>query len=469
MAITIQIAGVDRTNVLMPNTLSFADTLNARNTMQFELKDVVSGYQPNDGEEVILFDGATRLYAGILFEPSETIIPGATLRRIACSAVGYELIADRHLVRAVYENKTVAFIVSDILTTDLAGEGITAGTIDTGPTIIKIVFNYRKVSDVYNELSELSGFAWWIDENKVLQFRSRESIIAPVTITELNALTMTIQPSRDRYRNRQFVRAGVDLTDSRTESFVGDGTRRTWNVSFPVGKAPTAITVNAAGKTIGIRGVDTGKDFYWNKSKTEISQDDGGTLLTSTDTLAVTYQGEFPIIVQAEDDVEIATRKAIEGGTGEYESVDDDPNINDDEIALDKATAKLSRYGNIPTIVNLETNETGLRAGQLLPIHLPLHGLNSNFLIDAVQGIDIEGQKVRFRVTALGGDAIGGWQAYFRALQVKGQQFVLRENEVLLLLRKNTEEVFTHDSLHAFDTAPETRVGFAKIDSGEVG
>lgn len=472
MALTIQIAGADRTADLKPNTVSYEDTVNSRNTMRFKLHGKTSSLVvPSDGQEVIFFDGATRLYAGILIEPEQEVFPGKGLKHLHCQAGGYELITDRRVVAAVYENQTFAAIVTDIVNTHLAGEGITLGTVDTGPTLTKVPFNYQTATDALNEVAELAGYSWWIDVNKALQARARTSVLGSTTFDETNVRWFRLKPSRERYRNKQFIRAGVDLTDSRTEKHAGDGKTRAFALKFPVGKVPTSVKVNAVSKTIGIHQVDTGKDFYWNKSDVFVKQDDAGTLLADTDELEVTYQGEFPITVSAQDDAEITTRAAAEGaGTGIYEHVEEHPQIDDADAALDVATAYINRYGRMPDVARFETDVTGVRAGQLITINIPEYGVNGQFLVQRVNASDSSGTKLWFTVEALSGDAHGGWQEYFRTLQQARRKLDdPRDNEVVNFLRTTNEEVYCHDVVNALSAAAVTTVGAARVGFSEVG
>lgn len=477
MALTLTVAGVDRTNKILDLEVQvylwYTEYLNARNTLRVTFRDVIGGFKPADGQEIILLENGTRRFAGILEEPEEAVITDTNWMLFTCSAVDFASICDRHLVARVYENQTLKQIVEDIVAQDLASEGITTGGVETGPTFTKVVFNYEPATKVFNELSDLSGYAWWIDKNKALQFRARTSILAATSLTTANIIdgTTRVKPRRERYRNKQLLRAGVDLTDLRTESFKGDGTRRTFNLDFPVGKVPTSITVNGgAPKTIGIRGVDTGKQYYWNKGATEIGQDTSETILTTADTLAVTYQGQFPIIVSAQLDAEITARAAVEGGSGVYEGIDNDPNIDSDDVALDKANALLMRYGSIGKVVICETDTSGYEAGQLVTVILNDHAISGTFLIDEVDVAPLPGlERLRYRITALEGDSFGGWQAFFRKLTDVGRDFVIRDNEVLLLLRTNSDDVYCHDVLNALSAAAENRVDYARVGFSEIG
>ena len=87
----------------------------------------------------------------------------------------------------------------------------------------------------------------------------------------------------------------TDLTALQMETHAGDGHRRQWVVAFPFGMAPIAI-VNGTLKAVGIKGVDTGKDFYWSAGDPVLTQDSGVMALADNDTLQIIYVGRFPVV-----------------------------------------------------------------------------------------------------------------------------------------------------------------------------
>jgi hypothetical protein len=339
--------------------------------------------------------------------------------------------------------------VDEWTTCKLPFDGSLAATslIQDGLLLTKAVFNYRTVAEALNELAELSGYSWVIDYRKVLHFFARETNYAPVAITGANARNFSARSTRDQYRNRQYLRAGYALTDSRTESFTGDGTRKVFTLAFPCGKVPSAVEVDAVAKTIGIREVETGKDWYWQKGETTISQDDAAGALASDEILAVTYQGLYPLLVDNRNSPEIAARQAVEGGTGLYEAIQDEPDYDDDSLAIDKTNALLRKYGRIGKTVMFETDVDGFQAGQLVDITLSELGLSGSYLISQVTTRHVAGIEFRYTVTALDGENLGGWVEFFRKLAAAGQKFVIRENEVLMLLRYLSDQVGCGDAL----------------------
>jgi hypothetical protein len=471
MAIMIQVAGVERTDFVDGAAdVRWEDHLDGRGQLSLRFSDVVGGFVPLDGQEILVLEDGVRRFGGMLLEPEETATPANDRLVFSCRAAEFSSICDRHLIAKAYTNQTLKAIVLDIVTQEMSDEGISTTGVETGPTIQKAVFNWISVTQAFNELAELTGTVWRIDANKVLQFRDRTSIAAPAPLDSLTVTngTLRIRPDRQHYRNRQVLRAGTGLTSTRVERFAGDSERRTFNTAFKVGEAPT-ITVNAVSKTVGIRQVDTGKDWYWSKGAAEISQDTGGTVLTASDDLEVTYKGLFPIIISAAKGSEVSARQAIEGGSGRYSRVEERTNIDSVDAAIAAVQAILDRYGSIGRVIDCETREPGYAPGQLVPMDFPVHGIDEDFLIEAVTAFVPAGlTEIRYGIRAISGDPYGGWQEYFRRILKIGRQFVINENEVVVGLTLLADSATVSDSLSSPSAAPERQVGVALVDFSAV-
>jgi hypothetical protein len=443
MAITITIAAASHTAYLRAGSLSISDTLNARNTCRFTLIVPTIATLPAIGAEVVISNGATVVFSGTLDNTTAThLAPPNAAIAVECECVDHNTLADRRLVAEVYETpgQTLGDIVRNLVATYLAGFGVTDTEVQDGPVIERAVFNYQTVADVFNELAELTGYSWNIDYSKVLHFFARETNYSPydLTVTSANWRDMVVSRERSQYRNKQLVRAGTDLTDAQTDPFVGDGTRKIFVVKYPVASEPT-ITVATVAKTVGIRGLETGFDWYWNKGSNELSQDDGAPAVGAGVAISAVYTGMQPIMLSAQDDAAIAA-------DGIWEAIEDRPNVDQEALAVDIANGLLRKLGSVPVVVEWETDTDGLEAGQLVTITIPALGLSGRYLIESVQLADLNGARLRYRVKALDSETQGGWEEFFRNVLRVGRKFVIRDNEVLLLLRTFSETVTLTDA-----------------------
>lgn len=467
------IASTDQSHLLKIESLSVSDELNSRNTCSFALWSS-TGFRPIVGQQVTVTEDSTTVFSGTIddiVESREISMYGTDLNEYRVECVDYNQICDRHYVSRVYSNQTMQYIVQDIVFQDLFGEGISStGYVETGPTIERAVFNFQSVAEAFNDLADVTGYAWNIDYDKNLHFFARESNTAPFSLTDTsdNFRSIRIRTTREKYRNKQIIRAGQDVTNARTESFTGDGSNQTFTLTYPVAYEPS-ITLDTIAQTVGIRNVDTGKQWYWAKNEKEISHDNSLGAISSTQSLDVLYQGLFPLILtDIRSQEEIDSRAAVEGGTGIYEQVEDDPDLDTNNMAVDKANGLLRRYGKIHSAIEFETDTGGLQSGQLIDITISAHDINGQYLIDSVSISDINGQFLRYNVRALSGENQGGWADFFRRLANFGRRFVIRENETASTVRSFFDEIQCSDDFTISSASPESRIDFALIGYSEI-
>ncbi len=425
----------------------------------------------------------TLIFGGTVDSVDEDVDPSGRVRFKQIICIDYNQIADRHLVAYVYQPDdnnpvvTSGDVIRDIVARFFIFGGVTEGidtsAVEDGPEIEKLVFNYIPASQAFDAIAELVGYIWYIDYEKRLHFTPKDRNAAPFGLTETsrNWRNLKVSESRELYRNRQIVRAGTALTDERTDTVIAvEADQKLFELSYPVGTA-SAVTVGGVVKTLGVSGLHEGRDYYWsygsNVLTAEVAPGVGAAV-------ALTYQGMFPILVDERLDAEILARRALEGGTGVYEAIADDPAINVQNVAVTKALAYLRKHGVIPQVIRFETDSPGLRPGQLLPVDIPAAGLDDNYLVESVGMRDVQGAVNRYTVTAVSGDALGGWLEWFSALARQAQKFVLYDEDQVSMLREITDTVRVYDisleyQLGTVDRIPESRVdnacvGFSETD-----
>lgn len=427
--------------IIQQNTLNITDRINARSTASFTV------FSPNNerkftvGEEVVVTDEGKTIFAGTVssvHEASET--KNDMFYNI--SAVDFCQLVDKRVVAKTYENKTAGFIVRDMIDSVFWEEGITAGNILEGPLIKKAVFNYASGNEALDQIKDITGLNWNIDHNKKLHLFDRSEYIAPfrLTDTSYNYKGLQIRTYRGEYRNRQYVRAGKDVTQELTEQPTPkpDGVSRNFFTRFPIAEQPRIFIngVEVDPVDIGVNGLDKNKKWYFSYNSNTITHDNDEPVLTN-ETLSVIYKGLYPIIVVAENPAGVEERKEIEGGSGVYENIQLSQEINLKDVALSYANGLLAKYGVIPKVATFSTYHKGLKAGQLLTIRNMKHGIRGTFLIEEVSA-RADRSLINYSVKAIDGEALGGWENLFKQFKVK--DLTIRENEVLVLLTRTSEK-----------------------------
>ena len=455
---------------------------NGSGTLTFSLKQKTSGtlvppYQT--GDSVVLTETTTgdKLFGGFIRRrriKEVTDDPENTYTVVTTYwCVDHSGVTRRRVMNEAFDNTAFETVVANIVTGWLDGEGITVVNVAAGPTITRVVFSNRKVADAFDELAEMVGYAWYIDEDKDLHFVPRGTNISSISFTPTSRdfIKLEVGESLEKYANVVTQQGGLGLTITQTETLVGDGVRRIFNVAYPVGKKPTSIIANSitiAAGDIGIRGLDTGKKWYWQLGSTELQQDETETVLSSPQEVEIQYQGQFRIITRAENTVEIAARAAVSSGTsGRYEVVQTDTSIDDLTLAADKASGYLRRFGVVPQEITFSTFNQTLRAGQLISVELPELGLNDDFLIDTISFSDRGDDTFVFSVTALSGESLGGWIAFWRRLTrpdklIIGDDFLID----LVQLTSNVQLTLTESASEqatVFHTWGVTKWGLSEV------
>lgn len=246
------------------------------------------------------------------------------------------------------------------------------------------------------------------------------------------------------------------LGASVTEYFTGDGYTVEWITSQPIGSLssvsgitsytwdvnsrsvidtsgtpvasgdPISITYQpytgtglgaGVAQTVGIGDVDSGKDWYWNENSADVRQDAGGTALTSSQTLQITYQGyDSRVIAPIQNDAEVAARAAAEGTVGYYSQVlpSDVPGTAVDATA--RAQAWLDKFSQIPCTIEYRSPTDGLRAGQHQTIADTDLGVSSTFLLESVTMTQVNGYFL-WAVRAVAGALTGDYKMRLRELK----------------------------------------------------
>ncbi len=270
-------------------------------------------------------------------------------------------------------------------------------------------------------LTAASGDYWWtIDSTGSLSFAARNATPAPWCLHSSDLLfSPNVAPTNgaDLYRNRQNITNCIDLVTVSNEQKISDGTATSWQMAYPLYSAPV-IVVQGVTKTIGVQGVDTNKDFYWQAASNGISQDSNATKIPSGYLLQFGYIGQFTRTVTRDNLSEQASRLAIEGGTGIVEATEDGKGMLASN-AIVYADGLLAKHSNNNTVeLVASTQRSGLAPGQLLSVFVPEHSLNNAQLL--IVKVTTTGQQqldgtvlYEYQIDATNGPNLSRWADAF--------------------------------------------------------
>ncbi len=389
-------------------------------------------------QQVSIFDqNAVLAFSGYITIPKKQK-PGFQPYLVhAIQCTDQHFLADKRIVAASYTNQTIGFMVADILANYLAAEGVGTGLIiDPGITIASAVFAYCTAAQALDALVKSASsagipFYWMIDQNKQLFFVPYTTVIGPsvdgttVDDGQRSGVLPSATPGNPLYRNTQYLLGGVAQTATQTNIRPGDGNTTAWVMDYPLATVPTVSTsLNGAGyvtKTVGISGVDTGKDFYWSKGSNAITQDSAGTKLRkdpTLDLLKVVYTGQYPTLATDSNAGQISYQKGIDGTSGIIEEVEQDTTLTDLASGLAEVSQLLTRYATQGQIFEFATKQAGYAPGQLITVnYTPFNFANAQMLIESVIASDQQdGLNIWYTVKAVQGPYDTTWTNFFSTL-----------------------------------------------------
>ena len=435
---------VDGTKVKVRNSqVNIDDRIGERSVANFTIVDTPGTANYSRGQPVSIYNDdratatGTPIFAGFISIPEGQVLTtsGALLHSISCMDNHY--LADKRIASKVWENKSSASMVTELHTDYLAAEGITIGEIQTGDTFTRVVANYVPVTDIIDTIAEANGFVWYIDADKKLYFIDRTTNTASFDLTASNVLETTsprYSKGNQQYRNVQWIRGGTD-TVTQMENFLGDGTQNTFTVGFPINAEPE-ITEDSVSQVVGIKGLESGMDYYWNKGDPTILAE---TAPSNNAAIQVQYAGQYKTIMMVRDDTAVASQLAIEGsGTGQVENAIVNSDLGSRVEAQEFGEAKLTQWCQDAEKFQFTTRTSGLKAGQLLNVTFsPFSFASHDMLIESVNTIanDVE---LNYNISAITGPMIGSWARLFKSFSDQ-RAVKLGADEKVILMRIEKE------------------------------
>jgi len=423
----VTINSVDRTADVIHQTIIIEDIINdLQNACRLSLMDLSGGGIPGPDEEItITLDDGTVIFGGYVVSVgmSERAGGGDVWANIEC--IDYVRLLDHNLVHKTYEDMTDKEIIEQIVDDYCPGFGITTTNVLEGVTIDQISFNYVQPSQAFRRIAELAGRNWYIDYSKDIHYFPLATDSAPFNIDVDSAEYYNLRISKDasQIKNRVYVRGGTKLSAFTTYSEKGDGEKVKFNL--PDKPHSVTLTVNGGAKTVGIKHIDTsGYDWYLNYQEKYLEQDSGGSVLTSSDILEVTYKYDIPILVALENASSIAAH-----GVNEFAIFD--TSIATTDAARDRAGAELTDYANNLIEGEFETYEAGFVSGQYININLAAYDIDDNYIVQKVIARAMGGGTYKYTIYMASAKTVGIIKFLIELLEANRNIITLDDNEVV--------------------------------------
>lgn len=408
MAITITLAGTDRTDFCDLRSVYIVDSIQA-NADTCDLEVAVSttdSWNPQAGSEIVIASGTSREFAGIVEDVYEELKSPSRLRyQLACR--DYTFLFDKFLVvDESTSQQSGDWWVSRIV--DTFTTGFSHVNVSTAPNVPARRFDYITPSEAIRSIADELEHIWFIDYNRDVHFVGATAMLAPTTSLNLDTdLTnygdMHLREAASGLKNRNYMKGYRHKSGAQwNRSFTGDGSTR----FFYLGQEPASIDSADMTATLDGTALDLLTDFIDGAPGTSIGSSSqifvafdnpgvrfstGITAPASSQTLSVTFYYMEDAISAVQDTFAQAAIQAREGSSdGVHEYVIDDPNMTaadgSDDLAFHRGTKILSRYANPRLTGSFNSFTQGWQAGQYLTISSTrrMGGFSDTFYVQQV-------------------------------------------------------------------------------------
>lgn len=286
------------------------------------------------------------------------------LRLVSFEGSAFSTKTKKIVVTESYEDEQIDYIVFDLF--DKYAPWVDTSPIEECQHKISYRFNDEFLWDAMNRLAEISGYQWYIDDNKKLHFFQKSSRVNPLILNGNNYVRGSARFDKDSTRlvNKLWVKGAKTLSDPHTDYFPRITPESVWRLKYkPDLDAGITVLADGAPATLGIYGEDNWVDFDFMYDK------DYNALLTSQSTASyayVTYQYRRPLKFLLEDP----------GSQDKYGVFEDILNVETEDrvLARDFGIRYISKFANPVlngTIQPIIQGDMIFREGELIKIEIP--------------------------------------------------------------------------------------------------
>lgn len=372
----------DRTDQIESYSLSLGTTKEA-STGRIVVNHYADKYVPEGNDEIRIYDGADVVFGGFIVRVVQRVEQGPIVI-YECDLKNKVHALDYKLVNVSYENETAHDIIDSIVA-GFSGPGITTTNVEDDPSLIvtSIVFNNVPPSEAIQQIADLFGKEWYVDEEGDINFFSKLSENAPFNINDTNgkAIFESIEIGKDftQIRNSILVEGGNEKsTTQEFDTFVGDGQQHTFVLSREY--TSLLVTEDSTSLSVGIANINTfaTHDVLFDFNLRTIYFDPSAPPGMGTQIVAggLYY---FPILVRFRESSSINTY-------GERQFFIQDNTIKSRSDAISRAAAEISAFARSVREGSFMTYESGLKPGQKITITSSIRGLNESFIIQRISG-----------------------------------------------------------------------------------
>jgi hypothetical protein len=422
---TVSIGGTDVTTYVQKGA-SFDHQLNARPVMRCTLMvkdgDLYDG--PVERQVVIVEDDLVRVFGGIVWRVKRSPIVDYFHRRYDVDIVGYEALTDKVLFNGPVPSFATSGTLKDMLTevmNNMVPHGMAVdGGMSDGPTLDQFAFSMMTVRQCIDALSQASGWNvrfGWFGEVLMQDPGTLGSPFDLVDTTRGDIVDLDVERSLANYVNEVWIRFGDSSIRRVSDTFLGDGTTKTFALHYTPSVTPGSIVENGVTYPVATFGA-TGYRWYYRISDNAMVVDAAAAAPTNGHVIEVSFDAQFPGLYFVRDDTEYAAK-------GPWTIVIDAPEIFEWTQARYAAQGELDRRVGVVDRIKLLTMRAGLEPGMTVEVTATKLDIASgtDFLIIGVRAKQkgttlLKEQIFQYEIDAIAGNQYQrNWLDYFYNLK----------------------------------------------------
>lgn len=370
-------------------SINMAESIGRQNnTFSFTTKDINDLYTY---KEVVVSENSNKRLAGMVLEQSFSE-KGIKVAEFQC--VDYNYILQNRVVAATYQNKTVDYILEDLIlkyAKEFTLNNLRTCTI----TIESIAFNYVSLSEAIQRVLEYAiGWYYYVDANRDFHlFNSFETtgknIVAVNGKYPYIRNTLKVRYSAQNVTDRVWIVGSKQASSKEISQYLtGDGQQRYFTLAYEPNY--TKVYVDGVLKDSALESNDNSdQDFLINKKNKVIFIPDYRTPFTGT--IKVSYKPTIQVIDYFEN-----TKSQ---NPYPIEKIIKNKDITDKTTARQFGKAEIKRRSKPKTFISFTTRED-MKIGQKCYVSIPEYNIDGSFLVlsvntnitpsDTVRSVELE-------------------------------------------------------------------------------
>lgn len=342
-------------------------------------------------DNIKVYDSGYMIFQGIVTNCRKTHVSGRMLR-VEISACDYTRELDNKVVARTYTALTAQQIITDIILR--YAPQFDTRFVYAPVTINKIQFTYQPVSKCLEELADMIGYDFYVDEHKYLHFNQASTQQAPFELNDDNGSyvrgSLIFEDDIAQLRNSVYLRGGNEVALSASFQENGDASKKTFTLGYHFSAIPT-VTVGGVAKTVGTNNVDATASF-------DCMWDPTGDFVVfaaapgSGVSVVVTGTPLYPILLTLPERTSVALY-------GERQIVIIDKTITTRSAGRQRALAELLRYSEALVSARFTTYTRGLKAGEVMTVDSTLFGKDGQYVVTEVRTKPWTPTQMQYEVT----------------------------------------------------------------------